>query len=126
MEVLQTSALPLGYAAMGRRFTPADSSCPNGRCQDTRARRGHGTTVERERGFEPPTSTLARLHSTTELLPQRATGDVGVDHSKGAVKKTVSVPAPCVKSRDQKSPDPPVRQLAHSGAVMRCWQLGGQ
>ena len=27
-------------------------------------------TVERETGFEPATSTLARLHSTTELLPQ--------------------------------------------------------
>ena len=25
--------------------------------------------VERETGFEPATSTLARLHSTTELLP---------------------------------------------------------
>ncbi len=25
--------------------------------------------MERERGFEPPTSTLARLHSTTELFP---------------------------------------------------------
>ncbi len=26
--------------------------------------------LERETGFEPATSTLARLHSTTELLPQ--------------------------------------------------------
>ena len=42
MEVLQTSALPLGYAA---------------------------SVLERETGFEPATSTLARLHSTTELLP---------------------------------------------------------
>jgi hypothetical protein len=25
--------------------------------------------MEREKGFEPSTSTLARLHSTTELLP---------------------------------------------------------
>lgn len=41
VEVLQTSALPLGYAAV----------------------------LERETGFEPATSTLARLHSTTELLP---------------------------------------------------------
>jgi hypothetical protein len=30
--------------------------------------------VEREKGFEPSTSTLARLHSTTELLPQQAVG----------------------------------------------------
>ena len=27
--------------------------------------------MEREKGFEPSTSTLARLHSTTELLPQK-------------------------------------------------------
>ena len=44
MEVLQTSALPLGYAASS-------------------------VSLERETGFEPATSTLARLHSTTELLP---------------------------------------------------------
>ena len=45
MEVLQTSALPLGYAA------------------------SHKKKMERETGFEPATSTLARLHSTAELLP---------------------------------------------------------
>src|SRR5215510_14674347 len=28
-------------------------------------------TMERETGFEPATSTLARLHSTTELLPRQ-------------------------------------------------------
>ena len=48
MEVLQTSALPLGYAASKK--------------------------VERETGFEPATSTLARLHSTTELLPLNEDG----------------------------------------------------
>ena len=30
--------------------------------------------VERETGFEPATSTLARLHSTTELLPLNEDG----------------------------------------------------
>jgi hypothetical protein len=30
--------------------------------------------AEREKGFEPSTSTLARLHSTTELLPQTSEG----------------------------------------------------
>ena len=44
IEVLQTSALPLGYVATS-------------------------VLLERETGFEPATSTLARLHSTTELLP---------------------------------------------------------
>ena len=47
IKVLQTSALPLGYAAS----------------------RHLGKVLERETGFEPATSTLARLHSTTELLP---------------------------------------------------------
>ncbi len=42
ITVLQTAALPLGYAA---------------------------NKMERETGFEPATSTLARLHSTTELFP---------------------------------------------------------
>ncbi len=35
--------------------------------------------VEREKGFEPSTSTLARWHSTTELLPQPRQRLVGVD-----------------------------------------------
>ena len=30
--------------------------------------------MERETGFEPATSTLARSHSTTELVPQRQAG----------------------------------------------------
>jgi hypothetical protein len=53
IEVLQTSALPLGYRATEK--TPAP---------------GRGlATLERETGFEPATSTLARSHSTAELLP---------------------------------------------------------
>src|SRR5690554_274555 len=43
IKVLQTSALPLGYGAL---------------------------FLERETGFEPATSALARQHSTTESLPQ--------------------------------------------------------
>ena len=43
VKVLQTSALPLGYAAI---------------------------FLERKTGFEPATPTLARWCSTTELLPQ--------------------------------------------------------
>ncbi len=45
IKVLQTSALPLGYAAI----------------------------VERKTGLEPATPTLARWCSTTELLPHTAT-----------------------------------------------------
>jgi hypothetical protein len=44
IKVLQTSALPLGYAAILRK--------------------------ERKTGLEPATPTLARWCSTTELLPQ--------------------------------------------------------
>ena len=74
MEDLQSSALPLGYAATARQFTGADSIAPgelSRRASAAAPRDGHGCDVglERERGFEPPTSTLARLHSTTELLP---------------------------------------------------------
>jgi hypothetical protein len=49
IEILQTSALPLGDGAL----------------HSFKYRK-----MEREKGFEPSTSTLARLHSTTELLPQ--------------------------------------------------------
>jgi hypothetical protein len=39
-----------------------------GDAKNPRARRGR-RILERETGFEPATSTLARSHSTTELLP---------------------------------------------------------
>jgi hypothetical protein len=55
MEVLQTSALPLGYGAR----TDSEGSAVG----------AAGGRVERETGFEPATSTLARSHSTTELFP---------------------------------------------------------
>src|SRR5208283_1216483 len=57
IKVLQTSPLPLGY-----RASKMDDA------KNPRARRGR-QTLERETGFEPATSTLARSHSTTELLP---------------------------------------------------------
>src|SRR6187402_3365436 len=45
----------------------------------TAASRGAGAPgikkVERETGFEPATSTLARSHSTTELFPLATNGD---------------------------------------------------
>ena len=53
ITVLQTAALPLGYAAVLERA---------GLTRDV-------LFLERETGFEPATSTLARLHSTTELFP---------------------------------------------------------
>ena len=103
VEVLQTSALPLGDGAVGtlrgetghltstrsgiglrvlrsaaREVDEALShkargaewaSGPHGA---ERAERGEGpprVLMERETGFEPATSTLARSHSTTELFP---------------------------------------------------------
>ena len=42
--------------------------------------------LERETGFEPATSTLARLHSTTELFPRRtgllATGEASMQQKR--------------------------------------------
>ena len=43
--------------------------------------------LERETGFEPATSTLARLHSTTELLPRGMRND---PLWKGPRKKSVT------------------------------------
>ena len=57
IEILQTSALPLGDGAL--------LGCKDGK-------------MEREKGFEPSTSTLARLHSTTELLPQEIENNRGI------------------------------------------------
>ncbi len=58
IAVLQTAALPLGYAA-------AEKSDGHGAATADQLTR----SVERETGFEPATSTLARLHSTAELFP---------------------------------------------------------
>src|ERR1700675_3604808 len=57
IEVLQTSALPLGYRAVEYAKTKSPRIC--------RASK----KLERETGIEPATSTLARSHSTAELLP---------------------------------------------------------
>ena len=61
IEVLQTSALPLGYRAGWhlKRYAQTKSPC---RCRASKK-------LERETGIEPATSTLARSHSTAELLP---------------------------------------------------------
>ena len=84
MEVLQTSALPLGYAAprSRRALSPAGSCAIIGDglmgTQECVSSGGIGAGqeqgMERETGFEPATSTLARLHSTTELFPPITAG----------------------------------------------------
>src|SRR5213594_3967513 len=86
IEVLQTSALPLGYAASPRtwltRWREILQGVPEGvnpaaaRKQEGRLRREPARMLERETGVEPATSTLARLHSTTELFPLTP-GDAG-------------------------------------------------
>ena len=48
VKALQARALPLGYGAVKKEIA---------------------LTLERETGFGPATSTLARWHSTTESLP---------------------------------------------------------
>ena|SRR6185503_17556786 len=61
IKVLQTSALPLGYAAYRQTKGEGRSASSS---LGLRLK-----TLERETGFEPATSTLARSHSTAELLP---------------------------------------------------------
>ena len=48
----------------------ADEGCVRVRKKGLSPKRKPLNLLERETGFEPATSTLARLHSTTELLPQ--------------------------------------------------------
>ena len=92
MEILQTSALPLGYAAVGHLtdsplvwnpFIIGTKHPPRKayRRDPGRPEAGRGN-LERETGFEPATSTLARLHSTTELFPPAA-ASVGVESPEG-------------------------------------------
>src|ERR1700757_1423543 len=65
IKVLQTSPLPLGYRAPAlANSVPKPSWCVFGARASWKQR-----NLERETGFEPATSTLARSHSTTELLP---------------------------------------------------------
>ena len=67
MEVLQTSALPLGYGAPRVPREPWRAGADKKGAATTA--REEGEKLERETGFEPATSTLARSHSTTELFP---------------------------------------------------------
>ena len=61
IEVLQTSALPLGYAAV--LLDPLVQAEFPGRL--------FSLCLERETGLEPATPTLARWCSTTELFPHK-------------------------------------------------------
>ena len=102
IKVLQTSALPLGYAAFlfslcletgPRPCTAMSSLFP---AFGVAASASHpkkiinfaqGRKVERETGFEPATSTLARLHSTAELLPLN--GNRFLSHRGHSVKSNL-------------------------------------
>ena len=73
---MQTSPLPLGYRAP-RRYqgsvwagkSPSWRAVQQTQKKDRCARILDARNLERETGFEPATSTLARSHSTAELLP---------------------------------------------------------
>ncbi len=68
IKVLQTSPLPLGYRA---RWTVTPQTSAFDALPFALAKEDEKRLMERETGFEPATSTLARSHSTTELLPLR-------------------------------------------------------
>jgi hypothetical protein len=48
--------------------------------------------MERETGFEPATSTLARLHSTTELFPLRDVQGGILTNKKSSVNLETKTP----------------------------------
>ena len=58
-----------GDRALMRRTVPDEKRAPTARSARPLPRRARGEEMERETGFEPATSTLARSHSTTELFP---------------------------------------------------------
>ncbi len=88
IKALQASALPLGEAAVYAIFF----------------------CLERETGFEPATSTLARLHSTTELLPLE---------EGQATLSLQNCQAPGGFSRPQRGKDGPPAGIAHEVAIGR-------
>src|ERR1700690_388724 len=77
IKVFQTSPLPLGYRALlpklalcgTKVYSPESQNTRGGNKKPALAQASAQLNLERETGFEPPTSTLARSHSTTELLP---------------------------------------------------------
>src|SRR4026208_852246 len=71
MEVLQTSALPLGDGAVMslRECTRTAGQVGRLACHPQLTRDSCERRMERETGFEPATPTLARSPSTTELFP---------------------------------------------------------
>ena len=56
--------------------------------------------MEREKGFEPSTSTLARLHSTTELFP-RLPGAASMYATRGGLVKRGGADVPGQASRSK-------------------------
>ena len=63
----------------------ADGGCVRVRKKGLSPKRKPLNLLERETGFEPATSTLARLHSTTELLPRGVKKLIG--DSRGSVNR---------------------------------------
>jgi hypothetical protein len=113
VEVLQTSALPLGDGAPGdgqriqRRYLmsrcPAFAFCARSgvgigsHVAERAVSEGQGPPeqkMERETGFEPATSTLARSHSTTELFPP---GEPLNYHEATVRLKPDTTTAPCAE-----------------------------
>ena len=87
MEVLQTSALPLGDGAGWNYLLVQESPAASQAQGQQRAQQPVRCVIsvrrlERETGFEPATSTLARSHSTTELFPLASrSANIGMYHT---------------------------------------------
>ena len=79
----RAAALRRGVDRLGAGGPPRAPRRGSLRRELSRAR-GQGEVMERETGFEPATSTLARSHSTTELFPPSATFKIPTRHARSS------------------------------------------
>src|SRR3954469_21959410 len=87
------------------------------RCQKRKKPGVSRAFLEREKGFEPSTSTLARWHSTTELLPRREGSDYleALSLSTRCLQFTKKRPS----RRGSRRIHPPCRRSARSEGACR-------
>src|SRR5277367_4525299 len=82
-------------------------------------------TLERETGFEPATSTLARSHSTTELLPLVASFySTRPLHANSEAMVAIRRNPPGIKKNPRPAPIPDFTPRSHSPPSFRGWRIG--
>ncbi len=124
IKVLQTSPLPLGYRALKSTLAPDPQKVYRSVCESTQGKcpRNEGwasESMERETGFEPATSTLARSHSTTELLPLSSEHYKRVATARQTFEGNRLPLEPCVSSVSEGVPHP--LMLTTVPGLGLCW-----